>query len=353
MLLLPGERVRILREIPQAELAEGMECQLVRILSSPAGAAEAVEVKWYDGGGTHAATVPVDAVEPVLSQASEQRSAVMWGLEKPPQQFIEAALHSMMDRGFLMEAGRNVVPLSYDRGERWWKREEPLADPTGATVATAAHTWDGCVVAFSGQERFHLEFRLKGRGEAVILLHECDQAHLNQSSEIEAAMALVRVLLNLYDAVEARYCCFPVADPWLIDEDWRSLLRPPYYPDFFLLPETATLADLPVEFRSAHLTEGRVMTTTLPVKFAPDDRVDLPGERDHKLDSLRKCKALGEKYYDQMYETRLNPTGLYSDAKDAFIDAISAANGLGLTEEARALEARLEHVKTVFRRQFS
>ncbi len=353
MLLLPGERVRLLREIAQAELAEGMECQMVRFVPGPGGAAESVEVTWYDGGGTHTATVPADAVEPVLSQASEQRTAVLWGLEKSPQQFIEAALHSMMDRGFVMEAGRNVAPLRYDRGERWWKREEALADPSGAMVATAAYAWDGCVVALSGGERFHLEFRLKGRGEPVILLHECEQAYLDQTCEVSAAMSLVRALLNLLDAVEARSCCFPVADPWLIDEDWRSLLRPPYYPDFFLLPETATLPDLPGEFRVARLTEGRVMATSLPVKFAPHDQVTLPGERDRKLGSLRKCKALGEKYYDQMYETRLNPTGLYSDAKDAFIDAISAANGLGLTDEARALEARLEHVKAVFRRQFS
>lgn len=45
--------------------------------------------------------------------------------------------------------------------------------------------------------------------------------------------------------------------------------------------------------------------------------------------------------------------GLYSSAKDAFIDAISAANTLGLKEEARALEERLQHVKAVFRSQFS
>jgi hypothetical protein len=36
-----------------------------------------------------------------------------------------------------------------------------------------------------------------------------------------------------------------------------------------------------------------------------------------------------------------------------FRDTISAAGGLGLKEEARALEQRLEHVKAVFRSQFS
>jgi hypothetical protein len=46
-------------------------------------------------------------------------------------------------------------------------------------------------------------------------------------------------------------------------------------------------------------------------------------------------------------------TGCYSDAKEAFHDAIREARELGLEAEARALEARLEHIKAVFRSQFS
>jgi hypothetical protein len=54
-----------------------------------------------------------------------------------------------------------------------------------------------------------------------------------------------------------------------------------------------------------------------------------------------------------MYETRFGTSGLYSNAKDAFHDAIATANGLGLAEEARALEERLANIKGVFRSQFS
>ncbi|HEY6308706.1 MAG TPA: hypothetical protein VI488_19870, partial [Candidatus Angelobacter sp.] len=331
-------------------LATGAHCEFVRIVSNgnEEGDAASAEVKWYSGGGAHSAIVPLDNVEPVLSQACEERTAVMWGLEKPPQQFVEAALHSLMDAGFLMCAGLNIARLQYDRSERWWKRDEPSADPSGATVATSAHAWDGCVVAFSSPQCFHLEFRLKSRGGATILLHERDAAYTEQTRTVAPAMNLARVILNLFAAAEARYCCFPVADPWLVDEDWRSLLRPPYYPDFFLLPETESLSDLPAGFRT-----GRLMVTALPVKFAPHDQLAEPSERDHRLNGLRKCQALGEKCYDQMYETRLGTTRLYSSAKDAFRDAISEAEGLGLMDEARALEKRLEHVKAVFRSQFS
>jgi hypothetical protein len=325
----------------------------VRLVDREEGKESLAEVKWYSSGNAQTSMVPLDALEHVLSRASEQRTAVMWGLEQPPEQFIHSALLSMTERGFAVESGLNIVRLSYELPDRWWKRGEPTADPSGATIATSAHTWDGCIVALSGDERFHLEFRLKGRGEAAILLHEREAAYSKQSSSVDSAMKLSRVLLNLYDAVGARYCCFPVAGPWLTDEDWSSLLRPPYYPDFFLRPAATALPDLPPEFRSVRLTKGGTMTTVLPIKFAPHDELAKTGERDYELEVLRKCKSLGEKYYDQMYEASHGATGLYSDAKDAFLDAISAANRLGLKEEASALEKRLEHVKAVFRSQFS
>ena len=95
------------------------------------------------------------------------------------------------------------------------------------------------------------------------------------------------------------------------------------------------------------------MLTALPVKFDPADPPMERTDRDLKLARLRKCQALGEKYYDQMYETRFGTTGLYSSAKEAFYDAISTANELGLANEARTLEARLANIKGVFRSQFS
>jgi hypothetical protein len=351
-LLYPGETVRVLRDIPQAGLTQGAECLVVAIVPAAADQAEAVQVQWY-AGSTQTATIPIIEIEQVLSQATEQRTAVIWGLERPPEAFIEGALHALMDQGFVMAEGLNMAQMFYDRSERWWKRLAPTADPSGAMVATSAHLWDGCVVGFSGRQRFHLEFRMKGRGEATILLHEREAAFQEQAHDVEPAMTLARLLFSLYDAAEAQYCAFPVADPWLFDEDWRSLLRPPYYPDFFVLPQRVAPADFPNEFRTARLSGDRIMATVLPVKFAPHDQLPKIGERDGQLNSMRKCKALGEKYYDQMYETRIGASGLYSSAKDAFLDAISAANGLGLKEEARALEDRLAHVKAVFRSQFS
>src|SRR5262249_33891534 len=108
------------------------------------------------------------------------------------------------------------------------------------------------------------------------------------------------------------------------------------------------------EFRLIKLTAERALLTALPVKASPSDAGWERSERELKMDSLRKCKALGEKYYDQMYESsRYGVTGLYSSAKDAFYDAISVANELGMKEEAEGLSKRLEHIKAVFRSQFS
>jgi hypothetical protein len=78
-------------------------------------------------------------------------------------------------------------------------------------------------------------------------------------------------------------------------------------------------------------------------------------ERQAKMASLANCKQFAEKAYDDMYEEHSSSgaRGCYSDAKEAFYDAIRLAEELGLLEEAEALRKRLEHVKAVFRSQFA
>ena len=78
-------------------------------------------------------------------------------------------------------------------------------------------------------------------------------------------------------------------------------------------------------------------------------------DRNDQLAHLEHLKALGEKYYDDMYEAH-SPSSAnvcYSDAKECYYDAIGLARRLGLEEETKALEERLEHIKAVFRSQFT
>ena len=69
---------------------------------------------------------------------------------------------------------------------------------------------------------------------------------------------------------------------------------------------------------------------------------------------LAALVAFGEKAYDQMYEVhdQTSAAACYSDAKEAYYDAISLAQRLGLADEAEKLEKRLEHIKAVYRSQF-
>lgn len=344
------ETVRLLRQLPGVAVAAESEGTVTAV---PQAEASTVEVRFRTAGGAVQAVVPCDAIEPVISQAGLDRTAVFWGLEMEPEQLMEAALHSVLDSGLTLRAGLNVARLHYDPRERWWKWGERMTDASGARVAAAGHTWDGSIVALSGPERFHLEFRPHGPGQSAVLLHEQDAAYTEQARKTEASMGLARVLTSLYSDIAAEFCAFPVADPWLMDEDWRSLLLPPYYPDFFLLPETTCPAEVPGSFHAARLTHDRIMLTALPILFDPAAPPVEREARDLQLDRLRKCNALGEKYYSQLYETRVSPAGLYSSAKDAFLDAISTARELGLSSEEQALEKRLENIKGVFRSQFS
>jgi hypothetical protein len=265
---------------------------------------------------------------------------------------VELAINSLLDSGFLMRNGLNVARLSYEREDRWWKWGEKMNDPTGALAATSASAWDGCVVAFSGRQGFHLEFRLRGRRDPVIFLHERNAAYSEQIMATESAMSVARVLMNLSSAVGASYCAFPVADPWLQDEDWQSLMRPPLYPDFFMLPEKGLPEGLP-NFRRIQLTENRAVWTSLPMKGSPLEVGFHRTSDELNRGRLRQLTALGEKYYDQMYESGQGARHCYSNAKDAFYDAIGLANELGMKEEAEALSKRLDHIKAVFRSQFT
>ena len=66
----------------------------------------------------------------------------------------------------------------------------------------------------------------------------------------------------------------------------------------------------------------------------------------------KKLERRGEEIYEEMYETS-NPLGYLSKIKECFEAAIAAAETNGLTEEAQRLRARLDHIVTVYRRQFT
>lgn len=67
---------------------------------------------------------------------------------------------------------------------------------------------------------------------------------------------------------------------------------------------------------------------------------------------LAWLEAQGEKNYDLMYDSQ-RPDTEYRRAKEAFEDAIALAHKMGREGKADQLEARLTHIKEVFRSQFS
>ena len=83
-----------------------------------------------------------------------------------------------------------------------------------------------------------------------------------------------------------------------------------------------------------------------------------PGGVDYLADdsaSLRELERQAEAAYDAMYDAH-NPSAAgvcYSDAKEYFYDAIGLARRLGDADGVVRLEARLAHVKAVFRSQFT
>jgi hypothetical protein len=66
----------------------------------------------------------------------------------------------------------------------------------------------------------------------------------------------------------------------------------------------------------------------------------------------KKLERRGEEIYDEMYEAG-NALGYLSEIKECFAAAIAAAESDGLTGEAQRLQARLDHIVTVYRRHFT
>jgi hypothetical protein len=77
-------------------------------------------------------------------------------------------------------------------------------------------------------------------------------------------------------------------------------------------------------------------------------------EEDAKRLDLVRCKAQGEKAYDEMYEVHSfeHARACYSESKEFFGEAIKLAEELGMVDEANSIRQRLDHIKAVFRSQF-
>jgi hypothetical protein len=349
-----GETVRLVRGLPEILLPIHTEGVVAQIIRSPEGYPLSAEINFYPNSKPQTHTVPFESIELVISSTGGC-TGVFWDLGKPREQLIESAMNAVLDHGFEMRQGLNCQQLRYNREDRFWENQDRFSDPTGAQIVTSAPSWDGCIAAFSGRERYHLEFRLGGRKSPYILLHQRFETYWEQQQTTQAAMKLLRLMYSLCSALEAASCAMPVADNWIRDESWNSLLQPPVYPDLLIIPEPNLPKPLPAGFRAQKLVGGKAILTSLPVKFSPTDDSVQRSEDELKLHALRRCKALGEKAYDQMYDAHSSSdaTGLYSDAKEAFYDAIRLANELGLAEESAALNKRLDHIKAVFRSQFS
>lgn len=354
MLFYKDDTVRLVSD-HEPGLPKHTEGTVTEVRRDAKGYPVSADVRFLIQGKSVTAELPFEAIEPVVS-GEGGCTGVFWRLSKTGKALIEDGVRAILGlphHGFEMRRGLNVMRLNFDRENRCWRPGERLSDESGNEVIAAAPEWDGCIVAFSGTQRFELEFRLRGRRPPYVFLHQRWETFAEQSRTSHPAMTLLRVVGSVYEAVGAECCAFPIASHWLLDEDWDSLLREPYFPDLFIIPQSRLPAELPPVYRVQRLMKQNAILTTLPVKFAPTGDSIEPTERELKLNQLRVCKAIGEKAYDQMYETHGSPTGLYSDVKEAFYDAIRTARELGLADEVAALEKRLDHIKAVFRSQFS
>jgi hypothetical protein len=79
------------------------------------------------------------------------------------------------------------------------------------------------------------------------------------------------------------------------------------------------------------------------------------GRQGGAANAIACLEQAAEASYARMYDARSpsDATAHYSDAKEALYEAIAAARQAGDTATAERLEKRLQHIKSVFRSQFT
>jgi acyl-CoA reductase-like NAD-dependent aldehyde dehydrogenase len=156
-----------------------------------------------------------------------------------------------------------------------------------------------------------------------------------------------------------------VTAPQVVVEDWLKLARrnvfwQPYSADIYqgLKGIMTALHGRGIAARLQGLLRfSRIMPRMFPAResvrrAAAESGVAEADPRAGDREHLKQLERYAEEAYTRMYDSR-SPSGDYSEAKDSFHAAISLAQELGLKDEVARLEKRLQHVKSVFRSQFS
>ena len=146
-LFYPDDTVQLIQAMPEHELLSGAEGRVLKASEEKDGQPVTAEIMFYNNSMGTRLTLPAEAVQLSISQSTQQRTAVLWGIELGPQLLVETALHSVLDCGLTMREGLNVARLSYLRHDRWWKWGDLIRDPSGAQAASLCPTWDGGVVS--------------------------------------------------------------------------------------------------------------------------------------------------------------------------------------------------------------
>ncbi len=86
--------MRLLRAVPESALPQYSEGRVARVCRDQDGAPMAVEIEFYQDSRTIKTELPFDAVELVIASSALDQTAVLWGVEEPPEKLVEAAMHS-------------------------------------------------------------------------------------------------------------------------------------------------------------------------------------------------------------------------------------------------------------------
>lgn len=193
-------------------------------------------------------------------------AAVFWECFAPTDEIFRKGVLRLHRQDLDLAKGPNLIQLQYDRASDSFSEGRAVEISEWRDGVEFAEHWDGLIVLFrSAFGPWELEIlRL---GTPALCLWEPEKTHALQRRSAADATRWAGLLLDLFEATQARRCVFPLDLGRGPTKDWPSRVEAAPPELLILAPGSDEAA--PAGLSAIALASGGRLLTSLPVKRSP------------------------------------------------------------------------------------
>lgn len=195
----------------------------------------------------------------------DERAALFWDCGARPDDTLRLAVQRLHRHGCDFAGTDEITQLVQDPAGLFLPGKTAPVTQWRDAVEFAEH-WDGLSLTMTKGRAARLEL-LRAQGRLAVLLHEPGQDYAAQQAGAEAATRWAGLLIDLFEAAQARLCLFPAGLRGLPAPAWEDHIRAQQDAAPLLIARQPGTAR--PELRHLELRGGARLSTSLPVKAAP------------------------------------------------------------------------------------